>query len=523
MHSTSRLIAALPRVALLIGCMTFLTAWRWGPPTTYLDEKGAIARAVEKLSAKGGFTRIVSVDIGETEVAIEAQDPTMPQHVNRWTLSMQNFSKLNWEEVSGPEPVSITLANPDLEANLFDVKAVDFSAAQDFAKEAVTRAALEDAASVYRMTIQRQLFLLPKTSSGDVRWTAHVRSVREEARVFGDAKGRFAGLDLTYTNRGRTFNLLTSLDLLPEAARAFAEGVGTEPVLVEVRITSRGMGFESNLQQKPTFGSTKQRQTFNWSFNGLERGSGTLDTSAYFGAEPVFGIGDVDWSLADGLVRKARDVLGMADAALDDLEVTKPGDQAGLPQVEWQITLKQGGEEGVARFDVKGEPLGHTLPESRRKPFDARDPAAWPGLLKQIEASFGGEGAIAELVIHDAHISIAALDPQNPKELGDFLLDENGIKRFGTVSPFAAQNPRFSVADFKALDAAQMRKLQEATAERLKLTPFTISTITIGRASLDPSTAGNVTVEIRAEEGPFKRGGRVNWEIDGREIKAYLP
>jgi hypothetical protein len=34
---------------------------------------------------------------------------------------------------------------------------------------------------------------------------------------------------------------------------------------------------------------------------------------------------------------------------------------------------------------------------------------------------------------------------------------------------------------------------------------------------------GNVTVEFRAEEAAFKRSGRVNREIDGREIKAYLP
>ena len=92
-----------------------------------------------------------------------------------------------------------------------------------------------------------------------------------------------------------------------------------------------------------------------------------------------------------------------------------------------------------------------------------------------------------------------------------------------TASWFAAQNPRFSISDLKALDEAQMRKLQEAMSARLGLKPSMISTITIGRAAMDPSPHGNVTVEIRAEEAAFGRGGRVNYEIDGREIKAYLP
>lgn len=524
MHSTSRFVAALPRATLLVGCMLLLAGWRWGPPLTYFEENDAIAHAVEKLRAKGGFERILFIDIGETGVSIEAQDPNMLQRVNRWTLTKQNFNKLNWEETSGPEPVALNSINPNLEANLFDIKEMDFAAAEGLLKDALARAALEEPASVYRMTIRRQLRLLPKTSSGDIRWSVHIRNGREEARVLADAKGRVAGLDLTYTDRGRKFDLLASLDRLPEAASAFAEAVGTEPVLVEARITSHGVWFKSNLEEKiPDFVGLKQRQTFNWSLNGLERGSGTTDTSSFFGEDPPFAITETDWSIAPALVQKARDALGMADATLDEIGLSKPKDQPGTPRLEWEITLKQNGEEGVARFDAKGDPVGMTLPESRRKPFDGRDPATWAGVLSQIAASFGGEGAIAELTIHDAHISIVALDPQNPKELGEFLLDEDGIKRFGTASPFAESNPRFSVADLKALDAAQMRKLQEATAQRLKLTPFTITTITVGKASMDPSPQGNVTVEIRAEEGPFKRGGRVNWEIDGREIKAYLP
>ena len=58
---------------------------------------------------------------------------------------------------------------------------------------------------------------------------------------------------------------------------------------------------------------------------------------------------------------------------------------------------------------------------------------------------------------------------------------------------------------------------------KLRMQPHAISSITIGRGSMDPSPKGNVTVEIRAEERAFGRGGRVNYEMDGTVLKAYLP
>ena len=51
----------------------------------------------------------------------------------------------------------------------------------------------------------------------------------------------------------------------------------------------------------------------------------------------------------------------------------------------------------------------------------------------------------------------------------------------------------------------------------------TISSITIGRGGMDPSPKGNVTIEIRAEERPSGRAGRVNYELDGTVVKTYLP
>lgn len=526
MVSRSPLVAGVLKIVALLGCLLMLTGWRLGPPLTFFEEEGAIARAIETLRAKGGFARVLSIDIGGEQIDIEAQDPFNNRHINRWTLTRQHLSSLNWETTRGPEPVALNLINPDLENNLFDIGEVDFTVAERLMKEALAQAALEDSASIERMTIQRQLFLLPKKANGDVRWSVSVRSDRESARVLADAKGHVVGLDLAGTNRARTFDLLASLEKLPEAAHAFAEAVGTEPVLVEVRIASHGASFETNISEKSgLFASLKQRQTFSWNLNGLTRTMGSIDTSAYFGSDPVFSIWDADWTQMAALVEKARGGLKMGDAAVAEIELFRPKDQAGTPRLEWKIVLEdQNREKGSASFDAKtGELMAALAPASRRAPFDARDPAQWPALLAKIESTFGADGSIAELLINESQVSIEAPDPQNPQQLAQFLLDDKGIRRFGTASPFAAQNPRFTVAEIRDLTGEQMRALQEQTAKRLGLPPPKIVNITVGKASMDPSPRGTVTVEIRAEEAPFGRGGRVNWEIDGREIKAYLP
>jgi hypothetical protein len=526
MTAASRVISGGLKALVLFGCLLLLTGWRFGPPLTFFEEEGAIARAIDELRAAGGFERVMSIDVAPGQVQIEAQDPNRLGHVNRWRLVKNNIRSFNWEEIEGPEPVEINMAGRDLEDNLFNLSDVDFAAAQSLMKEALTRAALEDPGTVESMDIRRTLFLIPKRASGDVRWAVRVRSGRESARLVADAKGHPVRMDIDGTNRAKNFDLLASLDRLDEAAQTFATSVGTDPILVEVRVSSRDAIFETNAKDtSPLFKSLKQNKIYAWNLNGLDQRLGSIDTSSVFGAKPTFGISDVDWPAAAKLVQKAKDALEMQDGTLSGLEVEKPGDQPGTPKVEWQITLKdRNGEEGTARLDAgSGEVLGLLLPESRRKPFDARDPSAWPGLLAKIEAEFGADGSMAELLINENHVAIVAADPRKREELAEFLLDDEGIKRFGTVSPFAEQNPRFTIADIRALTGEQMKTLIDATNARLGLPTMQIVNITISKASLDPSPQGNVTVEIRAEEAPFKRSGRVNWEIDGREIKAYLP
>lgn len=197
-----------------------------------------------------------------------------------------------------------------------------------------------------------------------------------------------------------------------------------------------------------------------------------------------------------------------------------------LPALEWRVSLQDTAtlERGVARFNAQGEIVGTTPPEILRRLFDGREPEVWADALKTIEEQFGRGGCFAEVSLAKEHIRIDAQDPQNRTRLQTFILTADGIKRFGNmVSPFALTKPRFYLEDLEKVTPERLQALKDATAKRLGLPAETVSAIAIGKGSLDPSPDGNVTVEIRAEEAPFERGGRVNWEIDGREIKAYLP
>jgi hypothetical protein len=95
--------------------------------------------------------------------------------------------------------------------------------------------------------------------------------------------------------------------------------------------------------------------------------------------------------------------------------------------------------------------------------------------------------------------------------------------RFGTPSMLAMMGRPFTLADLQPLTEQKLAALEAATLSRLTMPPKAISSITVSRGSMDPSPRGNVTIEIRAEEKPFGRGGRINYELDGTVLKAYLP
>src|SRR5690348_18410594 len=86
------------------------------------DDAHAIADAVARIRAAiGGPVRALSVAIDGDAVTIRAQDPRDHRHVDEWRLAQRHLAYLQWDKLSGPNPVEPDLINPDLEANLFDL------------------------------------------------------------------------------------------------------------------------------------------------------------------------------------------------------------------------------------------------------------------------------------------------------------------------------------------------------------------------------------------------------------------
>jgi hypothetical protein len=177
-----RTLFALLGVALLAACS--------GPQGSFLNDSAAFDSAMSALRSEiGEHARVLRIEVDAGRVTIEAQDPHDRDHVGRWQYGAV-------KRVTGPQAVQLQLVNPDLEANLFDLDAVDLSVMSKLTSAAVARARLQDAAAVTRIEIARQTFILPSPTSGDIRWALHVDNGREHAEIYADAQGVVVRADL---------------------------------------------------------------------------------------------------------------------------------------------------------------------------------------------------------------------------------------------------------------------------------------------------------------------------------------
>src|SRR3984957_9086282 len=97
----------------------------------FIDDPAAFSLAISVLSsAIGAHPRALRIEADANGVEIEAQDPHNHNHVDRWRYGIVNYlGMIPLRHLTGPEPVDPTLINPDLEANLFDLDAIRFTAA----------------------------------------------------------------------------------------------------------------------------------------------------------------------------------------------------------------------------------------------------------------------------------------------------------------------------------------------------------------------------------------------------------
>jgi hypothetical protein len=192
-----------PKVIALLASLLFLAA---AAPARagFLDDTAKLGAAVAALhGALGDHPRVLRIAIDAEAVVVDVPDPRNRSQVGRWRYGTVKLTGVvGVMRLSGPQPVDPQPVNPDLEANLFDLDAVDLTAAPKLAAAAVARVKLNGPAAVTRIEIARQVLILPKKPTiGDVGWTLRVDGGREFAEVYADAQGVITGMNVGATTQ----------------------------------------------------------------------------------------------------------------------------------------------------------------------------------------------------------------------------------------------------------------------------------------------------------------------------------
>lgn len=529
LESASRPARSLRLLPAMLLCLAMLAGCRFGEQVGLFDDDAAIERAIVTLKQSiGNPVRVLNVSIAPNQIAMRVQDPNNRSHVDEWRLDRMHMLFVNWDRVSGPLPYQLTLVNPDLEANLFELGEIDFASTLALARAAVERAGLADKARVTHMEIARQVFALPAPASGEIRWTIDVNSARESVQVIADNRGTIVGMNIDGTERAKNLDILRQLDLIADAAKSFRFILGPDQILTRVIIAPRSISFETNVSDPsspvPVSSSLNARRAYNWNLNGLQRATARVNADAAMKTRgATFSVDDADWAALPAIVASAEQQLAIPQGRVTAIELSRPDNPLGPAIVLWMIQVTgQNKETGFVRTDTAGNVKQVMLPQSLRKPVDYYDPATMADLFTKLGVDFGKDRQYAEITVLNDKVMITAQDHML-SSFSQIVLTDTGLQRVGAAAMAAAKNVSFRIGDLNALSPDRIRDLEAKTLETLKLPPKSISGITIGRGSADPSPNGNVTIEIKAEDKSSGRAGRVNYELDGTVIRAYLP
>jgi hypothetical protein len=516
---------------LVLGALTLILAGS-SAEANFVDDSSEFGAAMTALRAAiGDHPRVLKVEAEADGVAIDVQDPRNRRHVDRWRYGTVTYLKVfSTRRLSGPQAVDLQLVNPDLEANLFDLDAVDLSAAPRLIPAAIARARLQDAAAVTRMTIAGRTFILPTPSSGDVRWTVRIDSGREHAEVHADAKGVIVGADLSATRRAQTLDLLDEPALATDGAAAFRAGAGVGPVLTEASIDRKSMSFRTNIRDQSMaqlgFGMPATA-TYTWDLNGLQRRLGAIDVNAQMGRSgpTPFSVDDVDWTILAQLERDALARAALPRAKVTGLRVAKSSEQPGGLALVWTVEITEpSGEVTSVVADPKGAIQRIVLPASRRPKPKWLDAATIAEAIARIAPTFGRETKVSSIAFDDRGGRITLDDPSQGGRAATFDVSPDTFTRATISFSFDAMGPRFAVGDIAALDAPKIAAMQAEAMNRLgtQRTAW-LESVRIG-AHPFVGRAGARAIEVRlrdlAEDSAQAHYAWIVFDFDGRVLDS---
>jgi hypothetical protein len=491
-------------------------------------EEGRAQAALEKVFEKAGHpTKVLGVDIRSNQLIVEVQDPNNPQHVDSWTdwLGTGTLERLfNPEHVAGPRPVELNLINRDLDANLFELKPEDLAVVAKLAAVAVKQVRLEEAATVDRMELRRQLFLIPEPRNGNPEWSVEITSGRERATVYADLSGNITHANLDGTLRAQRLNYLAGGKELDDVVGSITDTLGKAPIIKRLIVYDRSLSFEALNPDHPDRDSR-----FNAGLNGVYRDLD--DTIANAGIRPDtpparFAITDVDWSILPKLEDAARSRLQLPVGKIGLVELSKPNNGVGGPAIEWEIRVKAANDEvveGYVAFDVKGNVLRTKFPPGKSPKLDMLDAASIAPAFDALKSALGEHAAVTNLEFRSEWLMVTTKDPKNPDKRLVFEYHGEGLDR--SIMP-PLDWPTFGPDWYFDLSqaqpfAARWAELQKDALAQLSLPDGKIERITISKQRLFMPRNDRLLIEVRAEAG--KRNGRVVYDLNGKIVDITKP
>ena len=490
-----------------------------GEPGSLFEGNGA-AEAVTKLATRLKTpVRVYEIEITAKSIVLEVQDPAAPTHINEYLY----VGRSGAETISGPTPVKLSLINPRLEENLFDLTEVNFAAVPETIAEALRRAKVEGGA-IEEITIRRQVLL---NDSGPVQWEMSVRSPRESALAYADAKGKIRRLDLSQTTRAQTMDLTQGGEMLAEAVAQIREQFGTGPVFKSFSISTKSLGFKTRDPKNPA-GEVGHY----WDINGISKstdiipahirrkiGEGVRD-------EMLFRIEDVDWARLPSLRPIALEQAAVPGGRIASIDVDRPSTQGDAKPVRWKLAVRAGvlGESTVVEFDAKtGVPKRSGPTQTGQTALNYVEPETARRALAALGRELNRASGFVEVLLHRERASATVTMTEKPDLIRQFFYTEaDGLTPFGMGMPGNPFHPGFNKSwlfAFADLEPALplLPQLQRKTLERLRLDEATVQRVTFFRHSPFYPQNRKVLVEIRVAN-PKGEEGRVVYDLQGAVV-----
>jgi hypothetical protein len=491
-----------------------------------LFEGTASQEAIKKLSEKlRSPVRVLNIEIKPATLTIQVQDPDAPGHVNEYTYrKFTGLAALILPAVSGPTAVKLSLINPDLEENLFDLDQVNVGAVPAAAGEAVRRVKLDDGGAVDSITIHRQIQILPVPGSGDVEWLIGVRSPRESASAYANATGRITHLNLSGTRRAETLDYTKDSEMLADAIARIRAEFGSKPIYNHFSVSRLRVGFTVRDEKDPNESREYSCDISAIRYSRLD-GVFKVPKSPFAEKREYFSIDDADWSKVPLVRKTALEKIVVPQANLLSIDLSKPSPKLKEQPLRWRAQVVAGnfGESGFALFDAKtGQFTGLELPPSQVKAVDFLDPAKTEEFFANLKEDFGSAGQFLEIAILHDSVTVKALPPGKRDEIEKYTY--NAKERANPQSSAFSKNPfdkgfdqkdLFGVADVQGY-AARIPDLQKRTIDRLRIPESKIRNVSFYRRS--PFYPGNKKLLLEISCEGKGDNGRILYEPSGSEF-----